>query len=376
MALVARELARRGTLKVSVLTGDHGQPHVELRESIEFFSWRGREIWGVPRQQPVDTRAENLWRRLRSPFSPSLQPGRIGSYLIRPDMIEVYDEINADIYTVPGNSQFSGELAYYCMLRKKKYIFLAGSDFDLYPEYKTELDKVDMYGVPYALKTYAIENAVAHLLQNEKQAVMLKDGYGIEGTVIRNPIDLTRQYPRMETPKGILWVGRSDERVKRPSLIFELARRLPDIPFTVIMNQGLPETHEACLAEAKTLPNVTLIERVPFDEVERYYAAALLFVTTSVFEGFPNTFLQAAKYGIPIVSTDVDPNGLLSRHGCGFVCGGDFEAFVENVRRLMMDVSLYAKMSAAILEYVRTHHDKDVVITQYERAFHEILPNR
>jgi glycosyltransferase involved in cell wall biosynthesis len=288
-------------------------------------------------------------------------------------MIEVYDEIEADIYTVPGNSQFSGELAYYCSQRAKKYVFLAGSDFDLYPEYKTQPDKVDMYGIPFSLKTYAIENAQAHLLQNDRQVAMLKQGYGFTGTIIRNPIDIQPQYPRPSSPKSILWVGKSDERVKRPSLVFELARRLPHVPFVIIMNQGLPDIHKICLQAAQSIPNVTLIERVPFEEVERYYAATRLFVNTSAFEGFPNTFLQAAKYGVPVIATAVDPGGMLSEHGCGISCGNDFERFVESVQLLITDDDLYTRMSSAALRYVQNYHDKDIITAQYEKFFHEAL---
>jgi len=373
MVLIARELARRGQFEVNMVVGDHGQLHIERRDGVTLYSWRGREIWGIPLHRPVSTRMANFWRRLRIPFRAPLQTGQIGNYLIKPEMIEIYDEIDADIYTVPGNSQFSGEMAFYCQQRGKKYIFLAGSDFDFYPEYKTEPEKVDMYGISYVLKTYAIENAQAHFLQNDRQARMLKQGYGLDGIVIRNPIDLSLVYPRSVAPDSILWVGRSDERVKKPSLVFELARRLPHLPFVIILNQGLPDSHEICLKEAQTLLNVTLIERVSFEEVERYYAAARLFVNTSAFEGFPNTFLQAAKYGVPIIATDVDPGGMLSQHGCGITCGGDFEHFVESVRRLMTDDALYAQMSVAALHYVRAYHDKDIIIPQYEKAFQEVL---
>jgi len=388
VALIARELARRGFFKVSVVVGDYGQPHIEHHRGITLYSWRGREMWDIPLQPPVSTiplqppastLMERFWRRLRFHFRPAppplppLQPGRIGGYLIKPEMVEIYDEIDADIYTVPGNSQYSGELAFYCKQRGKKYVFLAGSDFDLYPEYKAEPDKLDMYEVPFVLKTYALENAQMHIVQNERQSAMLKQGYGLNGMIIRNPIDIRPHYRRPNLPERILWVGKADGRVKRPSLVFELARRMPDLPFDIILNQGLPDEHKICLKEAKTLPNVTLIERVPFEEVERYYAAARLFVNTSVFEGFPNTFLQAGKYGVPIIATDVDPGGMLSQHGCGITCGGDFERFVESVRRLMADADLYAKMSVAVLHYVRTYHDKDIVIAQYEKAFREVL---
>jgi glycosyltransferase involved in cell wall biosynthesis len=373
MASIARGLAQRGSFEVSILVGDHGQPHIEYVENIKLYSWRGRQIWGIPLQTSNNTRAESVLKWLRRPFRASLTAVQFGSYLIEPQMIEIYDEIEADIYTVPGNSQFSGELAYYCKQRAKKYVFLAGSDFDLYPEYKREPEKVDIYGVPFSLKVYAVENAEAHLLQNERQAAMLKQEYGLDGTIIRNPIDINPQYSRSSSPESILWVGKSDERVKRPSLVFELARRLPHLPFVIIMNQGLPDTHAICIEAAQALPNVTLIERVPFEEIERYYAAARLFVNTSAFEGFPNTFLQAAKYGVPIIATDIDPGEMLSRHGCGITCGGDFEHLVEGAQRLLTDNDLYTTTSAAALHYVRTYHDKDIVIEQYERAFRKVL---
>ncbi len=139
------------------------------------------------------------------------------------------------------------------------------------------------------------------------------------------------------------------------------------------MNRAVPETHEIAMREAQSLPNITLIERVPFEEIERYFAAARLFVNTSTFEGFPNTFLQAAKYGVPTVATDVDPGSMLSQRGGGVTCGGDFERFVESVRQLMTDEDEYAKRSAAALTYVRTYHDKEVVVAQFEKAFREVL---
>jgi len=382
IALIARELARRGRFDVSIVVGDHGQPHVERIAGITLYSWRGRTIWGIPspenREKDSQARAPNSfqarllnWIRKSSPHP--LQTGRVGSYVIEPSMISIYDEVDADIYTVPGNSQFSGELAYYCRHRGKKYVFLSGSDFDYYPEYKVEPKKSDMYGIPYSLKVYAIENAHTHLVQSERQAQMLEQGYGRSAIVIRNPIDLTRDFPRNPEANTILWVGKSDERIKRPSIVLALARQLPEYAFVIIMNLANPETHEQCLAEAKSLPNVTLLPRVPFAEVERYFANARVHVNTSVFEGFPNTFIQAAKYGLPTVALQVDPGAMLSQHGCGQQCDDDLDRLKETVRLLMHDTQLYAQTSARCLDYVRTYHDKEKIISQYEKALEGVL---
>ncbi len=382
IALIAKELARRGRFEVSLVVGDHGQPHVERIAGITLYSWRGRTIWGIPapenREEDCQTHAPNSlqarlqsWMRKRG--TQPLPIGQVGTYVIGPKMISIYDEVDADIYTVPGNSQFSGELAYYCRKRGKKYVFLSGSDMDYYKEYKTDPEKLDIYSVPHALKVYAIENAHAHIVQSERQAQMLKQGYGRSAIVVRNPIDLAPDFPRNPEASTILWVGKSDERVKRPSVILELARQLPEYAFVVIMVLAIPETHQQCLEEAKTLPNVTVLDRIPFDRIEWYFANAKLHVNTSYFEGFPNTFLQAAKYGVPTVSLQVDPGAMLSQYGCGQQCDGDLDHLKEKVRLLMHDTQLYAQTSARSLDYVRTFHDKEKIISQYEKALAEVL---
>ena len=202
---------------------------------------------------------------------------------------------------------------------------------------------------------------------------MLRQGYGRTSTVIASPIDPTRLFPRHAAPEYILWVGKSHEPIKQPSLILRLARELPQHSFVVIMNKTVARTHKERLKEAAELPNVTLIEQVPFGEVERYFADARLHVNTSTLEGFPNTFLQAAKYGVPTISLSVDPGGMLSNHHCGLVAGGEFDRFREAVSGLMGDAQLYAEISRSASKYVASYHDKDVIVPQYEAALLAVL---
>ena len=383
IALIAKELARRGKIDVNLVVADHGQPHIEKREGVVLYSWEGRALWGIP--TPVKSWNVLLRRRVEQLIHKYLktsqkpytgQVGQVGDYPIRTDMISIYDEVDADIYIVPGNSEFSTEVAFYCKQHGKKYVFLAGSDIDYVPEHKTHPEKRDLYGVSYYSKAYAIESAAAHLVQNEHQASLLRTGYGRTGTVIKNPIDLNQKFPRNTATKTILWVGKSNETVKRPSLILELARQLPQISFVVFMLRGHEELHKKCLAEAQKLSNVTLFEYVPFEQIESYFASAYLHVNTSTFEGFPNTFLQAAKYGVPTVSLKVDPGGMLSQYHCGVACKDDFEVFKQTIQSLMTDTQLYEKYSRQSLDYLKKHHDKDIIIPKYEEVLLELYKNQ
>ncbi len=430
---IAKELARRGNVDVSMVVWDHGQPPVEQRAGVTLYAWQGKPN---PHRDPADSvRAETgtpvsdgtagadvpllaraefdhwlaahthklgrwllralaqgvilsaraglqfvvqlavVWRDvarrvgwlLREPF------GYIGNYIVAKKDVAIYDRINADIYMMPGNNYTAGELAYYCRARGKKYVFLAGSDPDYDPAFRLDLGAMGLYSVPNYLRVYAIESATAHIAQNARQVATLKNVYGRDAVLIRNPLDLTPAFPRNPAAQTILWVGSSDDRVRRPSRMLDLAERLPEYQFVMVMVPLIAETDRACWARARALPNVTMFGRTPFAEIERFFADAKLFVNTSVFEGFPNTFLQAAKYGVPIVTLKVDPGEMLSQHGCGIASGDDLERLSETVRRMMTDAELYARASAACQRYVRAYHDQERIIPQYEQVFNRLL---
>jgi glycosyltransferase involved in cell wall biosynthesis len=172
-------------------------------------------------------------------------------------------------------------------------------------------------------------------------------------------------------------VGSADDRVRRPSMFLELATRMPECKFVMILVPAMDETERRCKELASQLTNVTLVGRTPFRDIERYYAEAKLLVNTSKFEGFPNSFLQAAKYGVPIVAAAVDPGGMLLKFGCGLVSNDDIEMLESNVRRMLSDDALYGKCSENSLRYVSEYHDSRKVIPWLEAALLEsISPQR
>ncbi len=389
ISLIARELAQSGRFEVVVIVGDYGQPHHELIDKVNLVSWKDREIWGIPSRQnsvkswnpfSYGSFSYKIWYRVQKNYLIILSkyfPGRafshVGKFRILQRNIAIYDEVDADIYIVPGNSFFSVEAASYCLDRGKHYVFLSGSDMDYYPEFKDDPKGKDIYGMPHFLKLYSIQHASAHIVQTERQAAMLYNAYDRSSTVIKNPIDINMKFPKPPDPQTILWVGKSDERVKRPSLVLELARRMPEHKFVVIMNTVNIDSHIQAKRSAEKLPNVTLIEQVPFETIESYFANARLHLNTSSFEGFPNTYLQAAKYGIPTVAMIVDPDGMLSQHSCGFACENDLDKCEAIIRQLMADDQMYAKLSRCSLEYVRQHHDKNSIGQKYEQALEAVL---
>src|SRR5690606_17231655 len=73
--------------------------------------------------------------------------------------------------------------------------------------------------------------------------------------------------------------------------------------------------------------------------------------------GFPNSFLQAGKYGVPIVSLNVDPDGMLTEHGAGICCHGSLEMMVQSLIGAIGRGADYDRMSDRARRYVQQHHE-------------------
>ncbi len=298
--------------------------------------------------------------------------GHIADEPVFPEMIQIFEEADADLYIAPGNNQIAAQVAYFCKTHKRAYIMLAGSDMDFNPRIKADPYGKDIYGEPHSMMLYAIQNACLAIVQNERQYELAQQ-FGAKPVLIRNPVDLELKYPKAGVPSTILWVGNTEESVKRPAIMVEVARSMPEYQFVMVVTPVIEESYRRLEEAARSIPNLEVVSRVPYAEIEKYFAQAKLFVNTSAFEGFPNTFLQAGKYGVPIISMKVDPNRLISEHGCGLLCSDDPGLLRENIHRLMSDPVLYERYSAQILQYVRKYHDIAIITPQYEAAFQTAL---
>ncbi len=390
VAMIAKELARRGNVDVSLITFDHGQPHVEMRDGVRLISWTGWHCAETVSPQAPNAKTDTnntflffkavksiLRRTFRSFQKFSNHPalfGEIGPHSIPLSKVALYDEADADIYIIPGNAELSAELAYYCKKKQKKIILLAGSDLDFDPDIKSNSQYVTPYGVSGFLMQYTLNHANAFILQTERQRDLLHDHFQRDGIVIRNPMDLTQNFQRVENSKVILWVGKSD-KVKRPELVLSLAKEFPEYNFTLIMSFSNENIHSEILTRTQSMSNVIIQTYIPFNQVEDAYAKAGLLVNTSVFEGFPNAFLQAAKYGVPILSLNVDPDGMLTEYDCGRSCKGNFEVMKSALIELMAK-DIHDRMGTNGLEYIRKYHDKTVIGRQFEEALLSLFPSK
>ncbi len=166
---------------------------------------------------------------------------------------------------------------------------------------------------------HALRSADLIQCQTEGQQDELR-GLGMEGMVVPNVIPEDRFVEGTEG-RYLLWVGRMDERTKRPHLFVRLARELPGEAFVLV---GVRQSDQAdyldrILRGIDELENITYLDYVPPEEIMGCFSRAKALVNTSTEEGFPNTFLEAWLMGKPVVSFLVNPDGVLDDPRMGAV---------------------------------------------------------
>lgn len=291
----------------------------------------------------------------------------IQDYWIVSDKWETYRAIDADIYCIFGVSNLSAELAAFCEQEHKKFVLFTACDADLSATYTESSKKLNTYGASEFLCAYSLQRADLIITQTRQQSTLVENRFHKKSMTIPNPIDLTKNENLNQNRNIALWIGKSDF-IKRPELLLKLAGNFPEIQFCMVLNPSIPTIHTKIIANKPD--NVRIIEYVPYDTVEKLFSRAFVLINTSVFEGFPNTFLQAGKHSVPVLSFNVDPDGFIEKYSCGFVAHGNFNEMVNDLEILLRErPNLYSKN---INKYVREHHDLEIITRSLSKIFTEI----
>lgn len=361
-ALFARGLARSGGWRVLFAVNDCGQPPSVHRDQVELLVYDplpnriARNV--VPRFR------KHRWRPVihldRSDLHFLWQfPAHLGLGLLPQAAVHrFWRTLNPDIVCCFGNNPTSAETIAECYRNNIPTVLFIASDDDLSANYRPDARGLNDYGTPNWMAWYALDTADHIVVQTEQQQTLLRSNFGRSATLIHNPVEIAPESMtnwRIRSERSyILWIGRSDAFNKRPKLVLELAHQHPELPFLMVVNKSDPKILREIQENHPS--NVTIVERVRHEAIPDLFRNARVYLNTSRYEGFPNTFLQAAAHGVPVVSLAVDPEGILTQHGCGYCAHDDFAAFGAKVTELWHDPSAASTHAERFFAHAcRTH---------------------
>jgi len=275
---------------------------------------------------------------------------------------------DADIYYHSAGS--SGITALFCRLNKKKMITHIASDADVTGEnIITEnivVDLLNKIGIWVDIKLSDII-----ISQSSFQKSKLKERFNIDSTIIKNSIDISLYLNKKSYGDYLLWVGMI-RSVKQPELFLNIAQYFPEYKFVMI--GGVAEDLELfnkIKNAAEKIANVKFVGFVPHKNIYSYYQKAILLINTSKTEGFPNIFLEAWSFSVPIVSLNIDPDGIISKYKLGFY-SKNFDQMLDDIKTLLNNKKLLETLGENGRKYVEREHDIKKIITYFIKILKEL----
>jgi glycosyltransferase involved in cell wall biosynthesis len=160
---------------------------------------------------------------------------------------------------------------------------------------------------------------------------------------------------------------------KRLEWLLDLAERCPDADFDVLGAANTESDYAKKVVErAGTIPNVFMRGRVLHAEMGGFYRKADLLCSTSVYEGFPNVYLEAWSLGIPLVTT-FDPDDVVKTYGHGRVAT-DVDGLAAAVAELS-ESGTWNVASEAARSYFLEFHQVKVAMCAFKEEFLELRTN-
>ena len=338
-SILARIFQRNGH-PVSMVTLDFGQPQDAVVDGVRVRKTH-RQDEGIPVLRFLHPRLSSLWSALRT--------------------------VDADIYYQRSAGLQTGVVAEFCRRHGKRFIFAGASDNDFERGKQQIRFRRDRW-----LYERGLAMADRVVVQNANQMKFLREQYGREGLLVPSVYELPARTSPRDAADRVLWVATIHE-YKRPDMALEIARRLPHRKFVMVGGVSTRGTklregyYEAVRDAAARLPNVEFKGFLPLAQVEPWFDRARVFLNTSVYEGVPNTFMQAWARGVPTVAS-VDVAARVEGKPLYDVFSGVEEGAAQ-IERLFDDQLAWARASARCFEYFNREHSGAEALRRYTELF-------
>jgi len=338
--ILAKAIRDRG-YQVSVITYWDEEPRIEVLDGLTIFKIKQYDRNYIPDKL---SKLINIWKCIRI--------------------------ANADYYFHAGG--MDGVCVLLSKIMRKQYVYSIGSDAQLNRQLVAvknndfSASKLDLGMLGCVLDILLADTVI---VQSEHQKKLLKDKYNRMGNLIKMPFPIPKKQDfEKASPPTIIWVGSLAE-VKQPEIFVRVAEKIPEATFLMI--GGHREGHEIpgyIKEKEDILPNFRYLGVIPFTQINTYFEKAMILVNTSLFEGFPNAFIQSWMHCTPVVSLNADPDEIICNLKLGFH-SRSVEQMVRDIRELLQNQDLCKTMGQNGRHYVEDNHDIDIIAHDYEGIF-------
>jgi glycosyltransferase involved in cell wall biosynthesis len=215
-----------------------------------------------------------------------------------------------------GGQAYAGISAKYCSRNKCKLIWQIAGTRDIEP-FKWKFRRSQINGfIDKKILEFGIRRADYIVGQTSYQDDLLYRNYKRRcNLVIPNYHPKPPEKIEKKPPIKIVWIANFKEQ-KRPELFIRLAKEFSlkmDLRFIMIGRGSKNSQFGKILKDVAEVNNLEYRGELPIDEVNQILSMSHIFVNTSRFEGFPNTYIQAWMRKVPVVTLEVDMISVFTR---------------------------------------------------------------
>jgi glycosyltransferase involved in cell wall biosynthesis len=282
--------------------------------------------------------------------------------------------LRPDVIYENGGCAYTGIAAFYAKKTGCKMIWHIASDNDL----KSIYDRVNLKPHKFIEKQilqWGVRNAMVVIAQSEYQKQIVAR-YNKKAIIhlIRNFHPIPDRKEMSDKLNQIVWVA-NFKQLKQPELYIQLASALSarNIDVQCIMI-GSPTTYpkgyqSTLYGKINRVNNLKYLGKLSQDKINKIIAQSKLFINTSKWEGFPNTFIQAWFRKTPVVSLHCDPDNVIRDFKCGKV-SGTIDRMFDDVFMLLNNEKLRTSMGENAHRYAMQYHSLDN-LKRLENVIHD-----
>lgn len=294
------------------------------------------------------------------------RPYRLEELFSMREITRILNEINPDIVYTRGRTSLPWISYKYCKKRNKISVWNAARDRDFFRySYLKEKSKNSfikyLFSFPFYYTTMiflferGLKKSNLVFTQNELQRELLERNFKIKNSILLPQLVSEKEfYVKKQNGKlKILWIG-SLKSEKAPEKYIDVVDAYSgnDIEFNMI-GKILDSKYEYVKELKKN--NFRYIGPLSYQKTNELFKESDILINTSLNEGFPNTYVQAWRYGLMVISLGINPNNLLNGK-LGFCCSST-EEIIQKINNIK-DYNLLGENKEYIEEYIDSNHSE------------------
>ncbi len=277
----------------------------------------------------------------------------------------ILSRLRPDVIYQRVGCAYTGICAHHALRHRARLVWHAASDADLSRDIRVADRNFIRARLESAALAYGIRRAHRIVVQTERQARSLAQNYGRRAdAVIANFHPAPDEVREADDPPRIVWIA-NFKQLKQPEAFIRLAEQLQGLAGVRFVMIGAPAKggdegawSDALIRRIAASPNLSYLGQLDQAEVNAQLLGAYAFVNTSLYEGFPNTFVQAWLRGVPVVSLHVNPDGIFDGETVGCHAGSD-ERMAAIVRHLVENPDVRDRMSRNARQHALRFHSME-----------------